>query len=915
MVEDEGKKEEEKFELDSAGESLGYISLEQARILAIQHARDNTDFYGPTYGGVNLVWEITSQEEGEDFYDIRLSFRPAGRFRGEPGVEQLIIDKTGNVQLRQILDEPSDLDRPARGRPRLLIGAAVGLIVTGLAVVGALFGFGIIDGGPTPTTVLGPALAPTPTVLEIGEVVVTPTPAPTPTPAVVVREVVVTATPAPILTPVVVAREVLATPEFIPTPVPTLLPSPAPSPTHLPIPTPVPTLRSRPPVSPTPVPTPTPTRTLTPTPTPVPVFGQEFADREIARIQGAIPLHTVVGDLTQLCTDLNQLIEGINVPGVARPMDGYLNDLAAKFWDEDPQGYSVRVFQGLPAPGQIVGAEQTNRCLPTGPTPTAAPSAATAPAPSPIPVLQGNVDQSHIAPTEGSTTIERSQPIGQEFTPTYPSLTGVDVVVGPVNPEFGRARLIVIIRKGTIGSPVLATSSQNVPADFGDRFHKDQRYGYLHFDFPDALTVVPCEKYVLELQANNSTHGWLLSTADRYLGGAQVQSGRLIRPEVDFLFQTYHKSGDSPSAQCATPTPMPRPTPTLMPGTTPTLFTSTPMPTSVLPTTTPVAPPTPTPTPLPTPSAPSVITKTADSDDGVCDSDCSLREAISVAVSGDTISIPAGTYTLTVGSELTINKNLTLIGAGQASTVIQATADGSVRSRVFEVTGGNVSIANVTIKNGKPPQVFVQGGGILVSNGSLTLSNSTVTANAATANGGGIFNGGTLTLNGSSLVSNQATNLGGGLASISGTATLNNSTVTGNTTTFGGGGIFSADSNTLIITDSVISNNTSRWDGGGISSLASSLNLNNTIVTGNVTTAPFDVDCRSCVGGGIRIDGGTAILTDSTITGNSAGNEGGGLAAFFGRASISLINTSITGNSAAMDPDCSYVAEQPDSGC
>ena len=94
MAQDDGKKDEEKFEFTPEGEALGYITLEQARLQAIQHARDNTGFYGPRYARVTLVWEVTSQEEGEDFYDIRLSFRPAGRFLGEPGVEQFIIDKT-----------------------------------------------------------------------------------------------------------------------------------------------------------------------------------------------------------------------------------------------------------------------------------------------------------------------------------------------------------------------------------------------------------------------------------------------------------------------------------------------------------------------------------------------------------------------------------------------------------------------------------------------------------------------------------------------------------------------------------------------------------------------------------------------------------------------------------------------------
>lgn len=44
MAQDEGKKEEEKFDFTSEGEVLGYISLDQARVLAVQHARENTDF-------------------------------------------------------------------------------------------------------------------------------------------------------------------------------------------------------------------------------------------------------------------------------------------------------------------------------------------------------------------------------------------------------------------------------------------------------------------------------------------------------------------------------------------------------------------------------------------------------------------------------------------------------------------------------------------------------------------------------------------------------------------------------------------------------------------------------------------------------------------------------------------------------
>ena len=42
MAQDEGKKEEEKFDFTSEGEAVNYISLDQARVLAIEHAQDNT---------------------------------------------------------------------------------------------------------------------------------------------------------------------------------------------------------------------------------------------------------------------------------------------------------------------------------------------------------------------------------------------------------------------------------------------------------------------------------------------------------------------------------------------------------------------------------------------------------------------------------------------------------------------------------------------------------------------------------------------------------------------------------------------------------------------------------------------------------------------------------------------------------
>ena len=97
------------FEFDSSGEEIQYMSLMKARLFAIRHARENTDIYGPRLSQQTMVWDLSSAEEDdEDYYRIILTFRPAGKFLGTPGLEEFIIDKgSGAIELRQILDEPT----------------------------------------------------------------------------------------------------------------------------------------------------------------------------------------------------------------------------------------------------------------------------------------------------------------------------------------------------------------------------------------------------------------------------------------------------------------------------------------------------------------------------------------------------------------------------------------------------------------------------------------------------------------------------------------------------------------------------------------------------------------------------------------------------------------------------------------
>ena len=108
-------------------------------MLAVQNAGDNPDFYGPDYAHVELVREVVSAEEGEDYYRVRLSYRPVRGFAGEPGLELFTIDKAGPVTLRQLIKEPR------RRRPVWLF-TGVGLAVAVGVVVAVLFAAGVLSG-------------------------------------------------------------------------------------------------------------------------------------------------------------------------------------------------------------------------------------------------------------------------------------------------------------------------------------------------------------------------------------------------------------------------------------------------------------------------------------------------------------------------------------------------------------------------------------------------------------------------------------------------------------------------------------------------------------------------------------------------------------------------------------------------
>ena len=151
MAADEGKKEDQ-FSFTDQGESLGYISLEQARVVAMRTARDQPGDYGRRFSGVRMVFDVVEQQEGEDYYVVTLSLRPQGDFEGTTGQEQFFIEKEGNVAHRQVLSLPK-----ARRGGFPVVRVGIGLVVVAVIAVGVvILTLGSPDDEGTPATATGP---------------------------------------------------------------------------------------------------------------------------------------------------------------------------------------------------------------------------------------------------------------------------------------------------------------------------------------------------------------------------------------------------------------------------------------------------------------------------------------------------------------------------------------------------------------------------------------------------------------------------------------------------------------------------------------------------------------------------------------------------------------------------------------
>ncbi len=290
-----------------------------------------------------------------------------------------------------------------------------------------------------------------------------------------------------------------------------------------------------------------------------------------------------------------------------------------------------------------------------------------------------------------------------------------------------------------------------------------------------------------------------------------------------------------------------------------------------------------------------VVTTAADvvdANDGVT----SLREAILAANADPNLttitfapSLDGTPIVLTAGGDLDVSTNVTIQGNGAANTIIDASGLGD---RVLQVLpGGDLTLDGVTVTGGNESTGTGGGtGGGILNDGTLAVTNTTISGNMATYQGGGIFNNGTLVVTSSTFSGNGRNNSdGGGIANFGtlavtsstfsdnagqeggaifnsqGQATVTNTTISGNTSDMNGGGIF--NQSTLAVISSTIFGNTAvaLVGGGGIFNV-NTATVNNTIIAGS--TAGDLISFGSLSGTNNLVQDGTGTGLVNTITGD-----------------------------------------------
>lgn len=241
----------------------------------------------------------------------------------------------------------------------------------------------------------------------------------------------------------------------------------------------------------------------------------------------------------------------------------------------------------------------------------------------------------------------------------------------------------------------------------------------------------------------------------------------------------------------------------------------------------------------------------------------------------------------------------------QGGTVRNNTAQRDSGGGIAAWGGAEVAIQNGTVSGNQAPQS--SGGGIALWDGAgLELSGGTVAGNSAQLGGGvSVVDGAAADIIGGSINGNSATVHGGGVyVSDASTAVTvsDNAQITQNTAELWGGGAAAANGAQLNIRGGSIGSNASTGSGGGGVAAwnGAAVDLSGGSVTGNTALNGAGILLAGSRPLGTEPDPGDTRLTISDsaqITGNTAGQGGGGVFAYDG-ASVTMRGGTVSGNTA-----------------
>lgn len=319
---------------------------------------------------------------------------------------------------------------------------------------------------------------------------------------------------------------------------------------------------------------------------------------------------------------------------------------------------------------------------------------------------------------------------------------------------------------------------------------------------------------------------------------------------------------------------------------------------------------------------------------------CTLRAAVQAADNDpaggpDTITLPAGTYKLTIPStaaddpsngDLDVNNNgfntaITIDGAGSGSTVINAAGI----DRAFAVqTNGGLTLSGLTIENGYPSDnstdAYYYGGGIYTDGALTTTSDVVFSGDSSDEYGGAIYadSDSTVSLTGATFDGDSTWDYGGAIYDDSSNLmTISKSTFTGDVSDDEEGGAIYGGGGGVTVDQSSFSGNSSDdggaiyWDTGTDLTVTNSAFTNNSAYSGGAiedddsgkTTLTGDrfVSNSAGYGGALYLESGDAQYTinHDEFDNNNSPYDGGAIYLYYG--DLSSDGSSFVGNDASDD--------------